>query len=308
MTGLAAKLIHAARAARKDVTLIAPFIKTEPLRAILSELDVSIRTVAVIARWIPAEIAAGVCDLEIFDVVRARPNARLYVHPLLHAKLYRFDNVAFFGSANMTGKALGWAAPANIELLLSPAESISELRAFEAELLRCAIEVDDSYHAWTKAQVEGLRQQILPPEAVVAAELYQMPTSWLPSCAAPARLWNIYANVETWRMVEGAADAARQDLAALALPPGLTPDQFRRQVAAILECMPFIRRIAEASKTGITSEAAMQIIQSESASDHWPYALKETWEVLQKWLLHFFPDRYRSHPTGEIFSQGRVIG
>ena len=75
----------------------------------------------------------------------ARTGAELYVHPLLHAKLYRFDDTAFFGSANLTGKALGWTAPANLELLHASPEMLPDLVAFEADLLKSALRVDAAY-------------------------------------------------------------------------------------------------------------------------------------------------------------------
>jgi hypothetical protein len=84
MPALGEKLIAAARGARRDVTLIAPFVKAVVLDAVLKDIGPGI-PVRVVARWIPAEIAVGVCDLEIFDVVAGHSNAELYVHPLLRA-------------------------------------------------------------------------------------------------------------------------------------------------------------------------------------------------------------------------------
>jgi phosphatidylserine/phosphatidylglycerophosphate/cardiolipin synthase-like enzyme len=160
------------------------------LEAILKDIDAAI-PVRVVARWIPAEIAAGVCDLDIFDVVTARPGAELYVHPLLHAKLYRFDQTAFFGSANLTAKALGWRAPTNVELLHAPGEMFDELRAFEKELLRSAIRVDAAYRDIVRAQVEKAKL-----EAVIAtiedADTHEVERTWLPICVAGAALARLY--------------------------------------------------------------------------------------------------------------------
>lgn len=309
MSALGEKLIAAARAARRDVVLIAPFVKVDVLTAVLKNVDDNVG-VRVIARWGPAEIAVGVCDLEIFDIVSARVNAELYVHPLLHAKLYRFDDTGFFGSANLTRKALGWAAPANVELLHAPQELLSELLAFERELLRSAIRVDALYRDLVRAQVEKVKSNLITASDLLEEETRALDRIWLPTCRTPERLWSVYADGESARrhMVESAFEAAQADLASLGIAGGLPQKQFNQYVAATLGGMPLVQEIDIASQQGLTAVAAAQLIERAARGSPLPYPATDMWEILQAWLIHFFPDHYRLEATTEVFRHGRVIG
>lgn len=305
---LGAKLIAAAKQARQHATLIAPFIKLDALRNVLRHID-NAASICVIARWIPAEIAGGVCDIEIFDEVLARSNATLYVHPLLHAKLYRFDATVLYGSANLTGKALGWRAPANIELLHSAAEIRDELLAFEQDILKSAIKVDAAYRDSVLAQVEKLRLTAIPLAEAFEAETRGVSQTWLPTCMNPERLWSAYADpVGTRRrMVESSFLAAEADLSALGIEPGLSERQFNQHIIAVLQQMPLVQEIDAATSAGITSQAATQLIEDRTKGLVIPYAAAEMWEILQAWLIHFFPQYYRREAVTEVFRRGRVI-
>jgi hypothetical protein len=118
---------------------------------------------------------------------------------MLHAKLYRFDEVILFGSANMTGKALGWKAPANVELLHAPKELKEELLAFERELLNSAIQVDAAYRDSIRAQVDHLLATSISIKHVFEAETHTVELFWLPICRTPERLWSVYSEPEAAR-------------------------------------------------------------------------------------------------------------
>ncbi len=83
------------------------------------------------------------------------------------------------------------------------------------------------------------------------------------------------------------------DLAALDIPSGLSKDQFKKFMAATLERMPLVQEIDVAAQKGLTPEAAAGFISEAAASAGLPYSPTEMWEVLQAWLMHLFPDRYR---------------
>ena len=303
------KLIAAAQAASRDVTLIAPFMKVDALTMILNNVRPEI-SVQVIARWNPAEIVIGVCDLEIFDVLATRLKAKLYIHPLLHAKLYRFDDVVFFGSANLTGKALGWTAPANIELLHAPNNMLSELKAFEDDLLLSAIPVDAEYRDVVRLQVENMKSAAIAREGVLRAETDGVKSAWLPTCRTPDQLWRVYRDRDAarHRMVESAFSASLLDLEALDIAPGLPKPRFNQHVAAMLMQMPFVKEIDVAARDGVTAADAVALIERVAIETTFPYAPAEMWEVLQAWLMHFFPTRYRRQTATEMFRRGRVIG
>ena len=75
----------------------------------------------VVTRWRPAEIAAGLSDLEVFDIANERPRTEVRLSHSLHAKLYVADDRCLVGSANLTAAALGWRQDSNLEILI-PAE------------------------------------------------------------------------------------------------------------------------------------------------------------------------------------------
>ena len=303
------KLITAAQAASRDVTLIAPFMKVDALTMILDNLRPEI-SVQVIARWHPAEIVIGVCDLEIFDVLATRPKARLHIHPRLHAKLYRFDDIVFFGSSNLTCKALGWTAPANIELLHAPNNMLSELKAFEDDLLSSAIPVDAEYRDVVRSQVENMTLAAIAGKDVLKIEKDGVESAWLPTCRTPHQLWAVYRDhdVARHRMVESAFHASLLDLEALDIAPGLPETRFNQHVAAMLMQMPLVKEIDVAARDGVTAADAVALIERVASETTFPYAPVEMWEILQAWLMHFSPDRYRREAATEIFRQGRVIG
>jgi hypothetical protein len=302
------RLLEAVRSARVSASFVAPFIKADVLRRVLGETAASVR-VTVVTRWIPAEIAAGVSDLEVFDIVGARSDAVLLLNPHLHAKLYRLDDVYLFGSANLTGKALGWRAPANLELLhAAPALNV-ELRAFEDALVRSSMPADARYRDEIFRQAERLVELGLTARDLAAAETDDLPPSWLPRCPTPERLWEVYSDPESARrrMVESAFEAAKEDLASLRLSQGLSEVQLYRTIVAALNQMPLVQSIDARAADGIGAEEAAGLIQGAGPPAA-PYSAVEMWEILLAWLQYFFPGRYRRETTDEILRRGRVLG
>lgn len=299
-------LLQAARAASRGACLIAPFIKADVIEKLFSELRPGV-AVTVVTRWIPAEIAAGVSDLEVFDVVSSRPGAALYLNAMLHAKLYRFDDGYDFGSANLTSKALGWHAPANIEILRRATGDTVDLRRFEAELLATSMPADARYREEVQRQVDGLVEAGFDA-AALAAETGGMPSSWLPTCAVPEKLWEVYSDPVSAgrRMVESAFEAAKIDIASLQIGRGLSEIQFYRAVSGTLNQMPLVRAIEREAAGGLDAERAAALIVAGGSAT--PYGTEQMWEVLVAWLQYYFPDRYRIEPKGEVLRYGRILG
>jgi len=302
------ELIIAAKAASKEVTLIAPFIKEDALAKILASIPTG-TSIKVVARWIPAEIAVGVCDIEIFDLISSRPGANLYLHPLLHAKMYRFDNVVYFGSANLTRKALGWTGLVNIELLHSPVETASKLRAFEDRLLSVAHLADRSYRSYIQAQVDQFKEHQCSGIDYFETEIREIPLQWLPTCIQPHLLWSVYKGdvVMQKRMVESSFQAAKSDLAMLGIKPGLSFQQFRSYVSIVLGEISIIKNIDASSRDGLTDDDAIKIINDTINDSDSPYSATDLWEVFQEWLIFFFPNRYKRQASSEIFTIDRTI-
>ena len=299
-------LLEAARRARTDGCLIAPFVKAEVVERIFAELSQNVR-VDMVTRWIPAEVAAGVSDLEVFDLVSARPGARLFLNSMLHAKLYRFDRTYWLGSANLTGKALGWRAPSNVEILRSADGLDEDLRNLERTLLATSMPADARYRDEIRRQVDLLVKSGFDTRPL-AAEIGGLSASWLPTCPSPEKLWDVYSDpVNTRRrMVESAFEAARADISCLEVGYGLTEVQFYRVMSGALNQMPLVRLIEREAETGLDAGRAVELIAAAGGAV--PYATDEMWEILAAWLQYYFPDGYRKEPTGEVLRYGRVLG
>ncbi len=304
---LGEKLLEAARQTRIRACLVAPFIKVPAIERLFAELSDDVE-VSVVTRWIPAEIAAGVCDLEVFDVVHRRARARLHLNDLLHAKLYRFDSTYIFGSANLTGKALGWRGPANVELLHAAAELNDELQEFETRLLSSSMVADARYRDKIKEQVSRLLESGFPASALSAPETDELPPSWLPRCPTPERLWDVYSDPEAARrrMVASAFEAARRDLDALRIQEGLMETQFYKRVGGLFHQLPLVQSIDRQADRGVGPDEVAALIAS--AGGVAPYSSSEMWEILLAWHQYFFPDSYRRESTGEMLRRRHVLG
>jgi len=299
-------LLEAAQTARVEACLIAPFVKLEVIERIFAKLSDNVR-VNIVTRWIPVEIAAGVSDLEVFDAVSARSGAKLFLNNMLHAKLYRFDQNYRLGSANLTGKALGWRAPSNIEILRPADGQDDDLRSLEETLLSSSMQADARYRDEVQRQVDLLVQSGFDPRPL-AAEMGGLPASWLPTCPSPEKVWDVYSDPENARrrMVESAFDAARADIACLQVGDGLSEIQFYRVMSGALNQMPLVRMIEREAETGLDAEKAAALIAGAGGAA--PYATIEMWEILAAWLQYYFPDRYRMEPMGEVLRYGRIFG
>ena len=80
------RLVEHLSSARREVLICAPFIKAGVIAKVLSAIPDNVE-VRVITRWLPREIAVGVSDLAVFDLVAEHGNASLRLLDRLHAKI-----------------------------------------------------------------------------------------------------------------------------------------------------------------------------------------------------------------------------
>ena len=116
--------------ANKELLLVAPFIKASVIERLLDKISPGV-SLKCITRWFPEEIVAGVSDLEVWNLIQNHDNSSLWLRPDLHAKYYRADNRCLIGSANLTGKALGWSHYPNLELLVTLSADEPTVKTFE---------------------------------------------------------------------------------------------------------------------------------------------------------------------------------
>ena len=122
------------------LVVAAPYIKADALVRILADVSPT-ATLICVTRWNPHDLAVGASDTECRTIVTERGGS-FRLHPSLHAKFYRFDDVVLIGSANVTSSAMGWSAQPNLEILCRAGDDF-DAGAFQQELIEGSREISD---------------------------------------------------------------------------------------------------------------------------------------------------------------------
>jgi len=301
-------LLELAQGATTRLVVAAPYIKSFTLRRLIVALPPSITSFLCVTRWLPEDIACGVCDLEIFDDVSGVSGGVLLVHPHLHAKCYGDGARYLVGSANVTGRALGWHTPPNVELLVAVPADFPGLREWEAALLASAVRATPELRDQVRKEAERLKNSATfrrPPE-IEQKDTDEIAVLWVPACPTPERLWFVYQGGGADRMVSSAHEAAQQDLAALSPPLGLTQPLFEAYIAGILRQMPLMAEIDRLATAGLNDLQAQEFLAQRLApSRRTPH--DQSWRVLKLWLTHFLPTSYRLESGQEVLIKGKEL-
>jgi hypothetical protein len=178
---------------------VAPYAKKSVVESLTSALPSEAR-LTLVTRWHPADIARGVSDTDVLDVVRARPNSELLLHPSLHAKVFLCDDYAFIGSANLTNSGVGLGSRPNVELstLLQPAPTAVGVFLnrviYESTIATAKIKAAIDEQAREYERIYGDERQSI-------SLVYQSPDEWhppwlFPQLRAPDRLFAIYSDAD----------------------------------------------------------------------------------------------------------------
>jgi len=308
------KLSRLCSSANKEVILVAPFIKADAIKRLLASIPDCVSKIKCATRWHPREIAAGVSDLEVFDILSSSPRAELFLNPLLHAKYYRIDDVYLIGSANLTQRGLGWIVPANLELLVQT-PSDDELTAFEQQLFvtsRLATADIRNEMATAVAQILSIPNTIqsLSDENPYFADSPTPPSdSWLPACHNPEYLFRIYSLRDIDSILSATLHAGERDIQTLFIPPGLDESGFNKFVSASIQQTPMFQRIYESSsKKRLTPLDGQQLISTEVEPRHFFHTTEVHWEIILSYLLYFYPHVYRRPSGSDDLQRGTVVG
>lgn len=284
------RLIARAASTTTELVLVCPFIKVGVVDRIFVALDRHV-DVHVVTRWRPDEIAQGVSDLEVWNRIRGRSGSRMWLHPMLHAKYYRFDDYAMLGSANLTSTGLGWARHSNVELLTET----SPLPDFEERLREESAAASDAIAAHMQEAADALAPSMTPyiPEAEEHDGKGRAP--WLPQTRHPEDLFLAHIGRHN-ELSRPTRESARVDLAALGVPLRLSEESFRRYVRAVLLSLPVVIEISEAAAGELKRFGEItQLIARRTGMDRDQAAT--SWQTLMRWLLYFASDVYeRARP------------
>ena len=298
------------RGATNRVVIAAPYIKSPTLRRLLDALPETVSECTCVARWLPEDIASGVCDLEILDDLAQARGGRLLVHPHLHAKYYSNGQRSLVGSANLTARGLGWHKPSNVEMLVALPADFAGLGEWEHSLLGSAVEATFQLRDQIRLQAESLKQAGPlggVPEVEEETSDQEEPSLWVPKCPAPERLWHVYRGGRADTMVSSAFEAAQEDLAALSPPQGLTQGLFTAYVAGILKQMPLLIEIDKLAASGLTDTKAHEFLADRLGGEDHEGEYDQVWRVVKQWLVHFFPEFYRLETGQEVLVKGRAL-
>ena len=300
--------------ASREIVIAAPFIKAAALERMLAVIPPGVAVLRCVTRWRPEEIAAGVSDLQVMDVVQSRPGARLFINPLLHAKFYRADNRCVIGSANVTHRALGWAMPANLELVVEATADTQRIKDFEQLLFRTSFEASKQLRDEMVAAASILREAGGYPKFLHEASPDEntapipSPEGWLPICPRPDRLYQIYSGRDIDRVIGWTIKAGERDMQLLRIPSGLSSLEFHKYVAASLGQTPLVQRIDEIAGKAISAEMGQHLIASTVDDQFRVYSAEDHWNTVKSWLLHFLPYVYRQPSGSSDLQKGTAIG
>ncbi|MEO3861875.1 phospholipase D family protein [Acrocarpospora sp. B8E8] len=264
------------------LTIVAPFITVSGIGPLLSTLPDEC-SLEVITRWRPDEVATGVSDPRVLDLVSQR-GGTVALHPVVHAKAYIAGVRALVGSANVTSNGLGWYRPGAIEILVETAADDPALVSLLAVLRgtsAVATEADRDAVLGAAAMLPPMPVRT-PPEATDRSD-------WLPTYRPPEVLWRVY----TGQREESVAELVRPELAALGIPIGLaTEKEFNTYVGAILR-QGFTGRIARECSNLTTIKAVQRLVELCGEIGRTNDDPADSWETLAAWIAHFLPNYQR---------------
>ena len=122
---------------------------------------------------------------------------------------------------------------------------------------------------------------------------------WLPRCAAPDKLYNVYQDPETTIVAESTRAEALADLADLALPAGLTADEFTTCVEETLARIPSFQGFLVSIPSGLTDVHGVEItllLRNELEETD----ARKQWRIVRDWIAVFFRDSFEVAPQSYV--------
>jgi hypothetical protein len=264
--------------AATELTIVAPFITAAGIRPLLTALPRE-AGLEIYTRWRPDEVAAGVSDPHVFDLVVAR-GGTVSLHPIVHAKAYLSGSAALVGSANVTGNGLGWGRPGAVEILVGTSPSDPALAALIAVLRATSSTATEADRDAVLAAASAL-----PTGPLQAAAEPVDRTDWLPSYRMPEVLWLVYSG----QREKDLTDFVRPELQALGVPSGIDGESaFNGYVGAILR-QGFTGRIAQECSNLTTIRAVQRLTELCTARGIAVDDPGQLWETLAAWIARFMP-------------------
>lgn len=276
-----------------SATVVAPYIKINALRSLLDVLCPDTH-LSCVTRWLPREVAAGVSDPEIFNLLEKRGNYRLTLVDRLHAKLYIADQRCLAGSANVTLAALGDQADnSNIEVLV-------ETTINDPGIATTLREIAQAERPATKGIAETARL-LADNLSSSRRSAISLEAPWFPASRRPEHAYRFYVQPPIG-YVRASDRVLLADLASSNLQPGLDQDQFRTAIRSLLAAVPIAQRMLESTEdTTVTRADAHAFLEISAAGK---FSSNELWLAFVNWMAYFFPERVMKQEIAEIALRG----
>jgi len=273
--------------AHSEVTIIAPFIKVGALISLLEVVPPETR-LRCVTRWLPREVAAGVSDPEILDVLEERGRFTLTLVDSLHAKLYIAGDDCLAGSSNVTLPGLGEASDGNIEVLVATtiqdpgvASTLGDIAEAERPATRTVAEA-------TRTLANSLAQPVAEPDN-------EKP--WFPHSRRPEHAFRLYSRPPTGFLVE-ADRILLSDVAGSNVALGLEEKEFQAEIRTLLATIPLAEALLDATEdVTLTRADANSHLELLAGGD---FSTNDLWLAFVNWMAYFFPDQVMKQQIAEV--------
>ena len=292
-------ILEACKAAKVNVILVSPYVNAFALEKIISALSDEIY-IKFISRYLPDDVKSGVCDITALDLLRERGNCKIYLNPMLHAKIYIFDNVAFSGSANLTGKGLGLSAKNNIEIMTQSSANEPVIKSTCRFLLANSVELSENYYSEIK--------KFLSERALKSIDVQEQNSHvWIPTSKKPLSLWDVYVGTPPQSILGSSVKACERDIQLMELPSKI-PDKdiFYCAVKSIFANSLFFKLIQKKiADLALPDKDAIEWISSLDTTEI--DSPEDSWQATKEWIRTFFPNNYIIEAESEVLKRGKVI-
>jgi len=271
-------IIQCSKSAR-SITIAAPYIKAPALRKVLRAAN-SAASLACITRWKPLDLAIGASDLTCRQMITDFGGS-FRLHPSLHAKYYRMDQIVLIGSANLTCSAMGWSPESNLEILVQVDEGF-DYRSFEEQMLGNSRVLSDQEFAVWEAMSE-----LSASGGHIVTDSHPRLDNWRPSTRDPAHLFLSYGEREQEIASADEQRLAQQDLEALQIPPGLTAEESRIWITACLLTTPFVCSVISLDRDADMLDSYQSLARTYGLG---VTEARRAMETVENWLAFLSPE------------------
>ena len=286
-----------AEADKEPLFVFSPFITTSYAKELLEHQE----EVHIITSWRKDHLIAGVSDLELYNLVKQRPNWHLYINDRLHAKVYcRNFSSMLMGSANLTRRGMQDTEKSNHEVIIKTMCD-AESKYHMLSILQNSLSMNDDHFNTYQTWFATVDQTIQPADIGSVVELTSTNelflVSQLPASTSPHRLWSVLREDgqpdESWNEF-GAAEHDMDNLG-MHVRHFSTYDEFKQALTNKMGKQRFFTAFMERIDTdGFRFGYGKEWVQTNCIDDPVPYRKKLTRTVqnLFAWVVALYPDEF----------------